>query len=31
LQGLQAPNCRKYLPAVVRYALKSGFRVSTAG
>jgi len=27
LQDLQAPSCREYLPAVVRYALQSGFRV----
>jgi long-chain acyl-CoA synthetase len=26
LQDLQAPNCREYLPTVVRYALRSGFR-----
>ncbi|MGB7762779.1 MAG: SDR family oxidoreductase [Bryobacteraceae bacterium] len=30
LPDLQAPNCREYLPIVVRYALKSGFRVSPA-
>jgi thioester reductase-like protein len=30
LPGLQAPNCREYLPTVVRYALKSGFRTSAA-
>jgi thioester reductase-like protein len=30
LQDLQAPSCREYLPAVVRYALQSGFRVPPA-
>ena len=30
LRDLQAPHCREYLPAVVRYALKSGFRASPA-
>jgi thioester reductase-like protein len=30
LRNLQVPICREYMPTVVRYALKSGFRASPA-